>query len=87
LESHELRSQKDARLGLRDETITLIKSDKIDPAKLETVKQKMNDLNKELQDFLIGKMVDFHKSMTPVQKDKAAKWMEKYSDEMLEMTK
>jgi Spy/CpxP family protein refolding chaperone len=80
-----VKAQKDARLQLRNDMIDMVKSDAIDPAKMEAAKQKMNDLNKELQDFLTSKMVDFHKTMTPAQKAKAAEWMLKMSEHMMDM--
>jgi Spy/CpxP family protein refolding chaperone len=80
-----LKAQKEARLQLRDEMIVLIKRDAIDAAELEKIKQKMNDLNKELQDFLMAKFIDFHKTLTPAQKEKAVEWIEKTSKKMMEM--
>jgi len=80
-----LKAQKEARLQLKDEMIVLIKSDAIDATELEKIKQKVNDLNKELQDFLTAKFIDFHKTLTPAQKEKAVEWIEKTSKKMMEM--
>jgi Spy/CpxP family protein refolding chaperone len=81
-----LKSQKDARLQLRNDTIALIKSDTIDQAKLDSIRQNMKDLNQDLQDFITGKFVDFHKTLTPAQKEKLADWIEKMTDRMSEMS-
>lgn len=81
-----LRAQKDARTQLKDDMVALIKSETIDPAKLAALKQETKDLNGELQDYIVGKFVDFHKTLTPPQKDKIAKWIEHISEKMGEMS-
>ncbi len=77
-----LNAQKEDRIRLNDDFAALVKSDAVDQAKLDQLWEKMNGLDRELEDFITQKFTDFHKTLTPAQKEKAAKWAEKASEEM-----
>ena len=80
-----LKSQQDQRGELGDEFVALIKSDTIDTNKLNDIKLKMKDLNGDLGDYVTRSLVDFHKTLTPEQREKVADWLEKINKKMKEM--
>ncbi|MCB1142397.1 MAG: Spy/CpxP family protein refolding chaperone [Leptospiraceae bacterium] len=61
----------------KDEFLKLVKSEKLDEAKLDALDAKMTNRKTEMHKFFLVKFKEFHAILKPEQKEKLAKHMEK----------
>lgn len=73
------KASKEPRAALMQEAITLVRSDALDKAKVADLKKRHAQLHNARKDFFIEKVIEFHKVLTPEQRNKAADLMQKFS--------
>lgn len=64
------------------EVIAMVKSDKMDLAKLKATMSTAQSQRKEMREFMLEKLVEFHAILTPEQRIKLADKMETFSKRM-----
>ena len=75
-----LKSQKQERQEIRQDMKTMILGDAIDSAKLDELAEKRKALNLELEKIITPELIEFHKTLTPVQKQKIVEWMDRIQE-------
>ncbi len=60
--------------------IGLVRSDTVDMNVLRRLRMKQSELHKEMGDLMMSKAVELHKILTPEQREKAAKLLEKFHE-------
>ena len=64
------------RKELRTSFLEMFRGDALTKEKLTDLYQKKETGDQEMRDFLMDKLVQFHKMLTPEQRAKAADWMD-----------
>lgn len=67
---------------IRTEVLNMIKSDKIDKDKFKKTTEPLVESRKEMMDFIITKLIEFHGVLNPDQKIKLANLMEEFHKKM-----
>jgi len=73
------KASKTQRAALMQEAIALVRGDTLDKAKVADLKKRHTQLHTAREDFFIEKITEFHKVLTPEQRNKAADLMQKFS--------
>ncbi len=72
------KKYKDEREAMHNELLDLMKSDKLDRAKLESFVNKYEARMKELKPFFLDKIIEFHNILTPEQRNKIIEKVNKF---------
>jgi Spy/CpxP family protein refolding chaperone len=72
---HNMRAQKNDREQVIEDLIGIVKSDTLDTNKLDEIGKKVTELNREVGKPLMGSLIEFHKTLSPAQKEKIADWL------------
>jgi Spy/CpxP family protein refolding chaperone len=67
------------RKELRTAFFEMFKGDSMTKENLKDLYQKKEGEDKEMREFLMDKLVQFHKMLTPEQRTKVEEWMEKFA--------
>lgn len=81
---HKIQSSTEERNKIHAEFTALVRSDRIDPAKLSELREKRTRLHNEVEELISRKIVEFHAILTPEQRAKAAEFLEKFHEKMRE---
>lgn len=76
------KAQKPVHLQVSSDFIALVKSDSMDKAKLNDLKNKHGKLSDEMDNFLAEKIIEFHKVLNPEQRMKAAEYLQKFHNRL-----
>lgn len=71
---------KQEREEMHKAMIAEVKKDSIDKAKVKEISSKMDKQRNEVRDMMLDKLVDFHKTLNPEQKEKLVKLMEEFKE-------
>lgn len=77
-----IKANKGYHEEITAQLIVLVKSEKMDKSKLKELRKKRTSMMTEMEDFMIEKVAEFHATLTPEQKVKAAEHIEKMSKRM-----
>ncbi|MCU0848808.1 MAG: Spy/CpxP family protein refolding chaperone [Spirochaetes bacterium] len=77
-----IKSQKPQRIKLNEDLSALVKSGTLDKKKLLDLRQKKTALNREMEDFVIDRVIELYKTLTPEQRQKAAEHLSKIGGRM-----
>jgi len=80
----QVRAQRPVSIQLKNDMIALVKSDAIDPIKLQELQDKMKAQHIEIRDAMNPKLIALHKTLTPAQKAKIVEKIEHMSQKMQE---
>lgn len=73
------KADKPARDALFQEMTALVQAESIDKAKLQDLKKRHVAQREAIENLFLDKVVEFHKVLTPEQRTKAAKSLEKHA--------
>ncbi len=68
--------------NIKNEVLSMIKSEQIDKEKFKKTIEPLAKSRQEMIDFVITKMIEFHRVLTPEQRNKLAELMEKFDKKM-----
>lgn len=78
------KSRKERIARDSSEFIGLLKANALDKAKLKELAKRQGAARQEMQDFMIGKIIEFHGMLTPEQRKIAAGRLEKFRERILD---
>jgi Spy/CpxP family protein refolding chaperone len=80
-----IRAGTNERKTVEDGIIALVKSDTLDVSQLDVLVKSMQSNRQAYRDLIRSDLIEFHKTLTPAQKEKAAKMIENFYAKVQEL--